>query len=55
LIKFGMNYPQSGECRSQEWFFKHALKELKAGDDIIVSKIREKFDLTEETAKTYLK
>ena len=24
LIKFGMNYPQSGECRSQEWFFKHA-------------------------------
>ena len=25
LIKFGMNYPQSGECRSREWFFKHAL------------------------------
>lgn len=31
------------------------LKELKVEDDIIVSKIREKFDLTEETAKTYLK
>jgi len=25
LIKVEMNYPQSGECRSWEWFFKHAL------------------------------
>ena len=25
LIKFGMNYPRSGECRSREWIFKHAL------------------------------
>lgn len=31
------------------------LKELQIADDIILSKIREKFDLTEETAETYLK
>ena len=31
------------------------LKELQIADDIILSKIREKFGLTEETAETYLK
>ncbi len=25
LTKFGINSPQSGECRSQKAFFKHAL------------------------------
>lgn len=32
-----------------------ALKELQIADTIILSKIREKFNLTEETAKAYLK
>ena len=31
------------------------LKELQIADEIILSKIREKFGLTEETAETYLK
>ena len=31
------------------------LRELKVEDDIIVGKIREKFDLTEETAEMYMK
>ncbi|WP_251205554.1 hypothetical protein [Acetatifactor aquisgranensis] len=31
------------------------LKELQIADDIILSKIWEKFRLTEETAETYLK
>ncbi len=31
------------------------LKELQIADDIILSKIWEKFGLTEETAETYLK
>ena len=31
------------------------LKELQIADDIILSKIREKFGLTEEIAETYLK
>ncbi len=35
--------------------FQTRSKRVEGRDDIIVSKIREKFDLTEETAKTYLK
>ncbi len=31
------------------------LKELQIADEIILSKIREKFGLTEEIAETYLK
>ncbi len=31
------------------------LKELQIADDVILSKIQEKFSLTEEVAKTYLK
>lgn len=31
------------------------LKELQISSDIILEQIREKFDLTEETAKIYLK
>ena len=31
------------------------LKELQIADEIILSKIREKFGLTEETAENYLK
>ena len=31
------------------------LKELQIADEIILSKIQEKFGLTEETAETYLK
>lgn len=31
------------------------LKELRIADDIILNKIQEKFGLTEEVAKTYMK
>lgn len=43
------------KCVEEKGIRVATLKELQIVDDIILSKIQEKFGLTEETAETYLK